>query len=162
MAVTNSRGKIVYGNGAFVNLISFGIEMQDESAFIGGTTFYQFKADNRKRNLPQWETALQELPLGRSIIDAPVENVYFKTWEVKRSQLEEQVEGVLNNYLNILRGIDAPSILVATKQQIGDVLCDLENYSPLYAHHSGKSTNPYSEEINKIIHELERLASRDF
>lgn len=155
MAVSNSKGKIIYGNGAFVNLISYGINAQNEIASIGSTTFYQIKAKDRMRNLVPWESAFQELPLGNSKLDAPGENGLFEVWEIKRSQIEEQLEQ--KYILNILRGVDAPSLSRETNRNIGDLLCDLEKYTPLYARLSNDVKNPYLVEVEKIINNLEML-----
>lgn len=150
--VTSSDGKTVYFNGAFIRLIS------SEFVFQNITDSIQ-KGKIKRSNLYKWQKSLEELPLGKSALQAPFNSELFEFWEVKRSGFKEGNEKKINGFINILRGKNSKYFLPSEIEKIVDIISVLEVYAPLYALDAAENinSNDYSDKLVDIVSEFRKI-----
>ncbi|THU41174.1 hypothetical protein FAM09_03410 [Niastella caeni] len=136
---TNAEGKIIYGNGAFIHLLS-----EDETS----------AKSQRNERLLAWEDALQTIPLGKSQLHTPFRNNLFDIWEVKRSEVNEKDQPGINCFITVLRGQDAPSLTPDQLQKITDIVSTLELFAPLFASYPEEE---YTKELKTIVEGFEEV-----
>lgn len=152
---TNASGEMLYSNGAFIHLISFNKSSIFEELESGNR--YENRKQHRKDNLTRWQDSLKALPLGESIIGAPSDNLLFEKFEVKRSELNNDIHPAIDGFINVIRGNAAKTINATQLEKIVDLLSILEIYVPLYTLYSPKDDDKYRLIIEKNIEELTNI-----
>jgi len=153
-AKTNIEGKIVFANGAFLNLI---LPPPVYSIIKSKNTKGKENIEITAMNQSSWEEVIAVSPAGNSIITAPVRNNYFGQWNLKKVALYNEEEKTMQGQLIVLRGVGAldcdPQLLLKIQEQLGK----LSLYGPLFGIKFSEKEKIYEEHLVKIITELENL-----
>src|SRR5262249_35920396 len=120
-------GRLLYGNGAFVQLVS---PTDDPQANHG--TQQQRRRRARQQQRLVWEAALASTSPGHSMLTAPISNPIAKTWQLSRTVIKDSVDGRPWADLVVFRSKDVPPLDPRELEQIDALLPELTQYSSFF------------------------------
>jgi hypothetical protein len=146
--ISRRDGRIIYSNRAFIHLIS------------SRTKNRLSESDEVKRKklleiLRLWESALVTTNPGFSFLQNPQPNPIFQTFELHRTEIEDEADRSFINYLNIFRIKETVSLADEQLKEIDLLISDLSQYALLFAYGSGDKRKEYFHRLQEITDNLE-------
>ena len=143
-AITTSDGRLRYGNGAFVMLLTSGAEGPQ-----AGEASMQAQRE--------WEAALAVAPVGSSLLTQPAAKGVTAGWRLRRTALESGGGQSVRGYLNAFRAVGVPFLPLETFTQLDSLLSELSLYASFFAHGSAERRSEYVDELESVTTEIERV-----
>lgn len=153
---TDSEGKTVFANGAFLYLIT---SRSDYNKNLIEDKNRNIKEENetQKSNQLLWEEVIAKAPIGDSKITSPIENNYFGIWNLKKIELYNEEQKTVLGHLNVLRGIGAPDCKQEIINEVQKNLSSLSLYAPLFGINSLGNGDLFEKKLEEVISKLERI-----
>jgi PAS domain-containing protein len=146
-------GRLLYGNGAFVQLTSPTDDLNDD---LGDQR--QRRRGARQQQRRMWEAALVGTSPGHSTLTAPIPNPISKQWELSRTVIKDDVDGRPRADLVVFRSKDVPPLDPAAFDRINTLLSELTQCASFFAYGSTEHRTEYVQRLESLIVELEQLA----
>jgi len=140
---TDARGQILYSNRAFISLLTF----VDQS----------LKEDERERekeaHYRAWEKALEDIPVGRSMVSNPIDGATPRKFRVWRTTIKAEESEKPKAYLNTLKAENSSAVLQAILEQIADLLPDMTRPASFFWYDASRQSE-YLAKLEKITAKL--------
>ncbi len=147
VAVTTPQGHILYGNGAFISLLSRTGEQGAEAPRRSKTA--------RKTNQQLWENILSPHPPGQSTFDDPAGGSV--SWELKRTAIEDESSGEVRAYVNGLWQGGASPVTPEALSEMRELLPNLTLYTSLFSYGTNDDKSSHLARILEQTNQLEQL-----
>lgn len=147
--ITDSRGKILYSNGAFLLLVS-----PKSTERMNATE----KDINEARLTKQkdWEKILETAQVGLSDVENNFEADGWQKWKLSRTEIVDGAENRSSiSYLNLLRLIEYPPLDEASLREIDLATANLSFYAPLLIYASAENKEENEKNLRKTIDWIE-------
>ena len=141
LIITDLQGRMLYGNGVFVRLITGSGE--------GNKAWAAFRK--------ALESALSEAPHGRSELNVSI-NGAPGAWRLRRITVADRRTGIIQAYMNVLRVHDVRPL---TKSALGEVkkfLSELSLHASLLALGNPELKTDYLEKLKALVASLEQVS----
>jgi PAS domain-containing protein len=148
VAVTTPQGHILYGNGAFLSLLSRTGEQ--------GAEAHRRSKSARKTNQQLWENILSPHPPGQSTIDDPARGGV--SWELKRTAIEDESSGEVRAYVNGLWQGGASPVTPEALSEMRELLPNLTLYTSLFSYGTNADKRSHLARILELTNQLEQLS----
>jgi PAS domain-containing protein len=147
VAVTTREGRIIYGNSAFLSLLSH----KGATAASG-----RHSKEMRKLNRRVWENILAQQDAGQTQFDDPTGE---GSWALKRTAIEDESSGELYAYLNGLWREGVQPAMSEAVVEIQELLPSLTLHTSVFSYSTGDDRNKHLGKIGEITSRLEQLTN---
>jgi PAS domain-containing protein len=146
--ITDSRGKILYSNGAFLLLVS------PKSSDRAKATEREI-TEARLTKQKEWEKILEAVQIGLSDVENSSEPEGWRKWKLSRTEIEDQAGSRSISYLNLLRLVEFPPLDEEILCEIDSAAANLSFYAPLLIYGSAENKEENEKNLRKTIEWLE-------
>jgi hypothetical protein len=152
--VTDSTGKILYGNGSFLLLISpkYGNRAKMTE---------QQRSEMRLAKQKEWGKILEAAPVGLREIENTYEAKDWRKWKLSRTEIEDQAANRSISYLNILRLAGVSPLDEETLREIDSATASLMFYAPSLIYGSIEDLDVDEGNLLKTIKRLEEQVKQN-
>lgn len=150
--VTDRNGRIVYGNGAFRDLLSRSYSSTDDA--------HRAKAHAKPEKLAEqqaWEKALKDAKLQESDLPSPVPNAICDTWLLQRTAIVDNETQDVSAFLNVLRIPNALVVNGDMMEKFPPLLTKLSFHAPLFAYGSPSNRSQHLQELASLTQQFEQI-----
>ncbi|MBC7921343.1 MAG: hypothetical protein H7Z75_09675 [Ferruginibacter sp.] len=158
IVITDPQGRIQYGNGAFILLLS---PSGNESIPAQEAVNAKAHADRIiQENLWHWEGIFAPATVGHRTISRTTARLASPDWDLWRTAFKPESGAVATAYFNVLRRKDAPLLAPGILNEIEPLLPNLTLFTSFFAHAPAQSRGEYAQQLESLAQQLEEIFRR--